>query len=94
MMKTTEILPNGKLLTLPAVVYKAQELGLLIQQTRKRQRLTQRDVAGLAGAGSRFMVELEHGKPTIQLQKALDVLALLGLEVVIRKKGSRNVGES
>lgn len=93
-MKVTEILPSGKFPALPAVVRQAQELGMLIQQTRKRQQLTQRDVAGLAGAGSRFMVELEQGKPTVQLQKALDVLALLGLEVVIRKKGTRNIGES
>jgi hypothetical protein len=35
------------------------------------------------------MVDLEKGKPTIQMQKTLDVLAQLGLEVVIRKKGSQ-----
>ncbi|MFC4278474.1 type II toxin-antitoxin system Y4mF family antitoxin [Achromobacter aloeverae] len=79
--------PNGKLVGLPAVVRRADDLGRLARQARKQQQLTQRDLAGLAGTGPRFMVELEQGKPTVQLQKALDVLALLGLEVVIRPKG-------
>ena len=92
-MKAIENLPTGKSHALPVVVHHMRDLGQLIQQMRKRQRLTQRDIAGLAGAGVRFMVDLEHGKPTVQMQKALDVLALLGLEVVIRKKGSSNTGE-
>ncbi|HVL74977.1 MAG TPA: hypothetical protein VM406_03100 [Noviherbaspirillum sp.] len=50
--------------------------------------MTQFDLASLAGCGNRFLVELEKGKQTVQMQKVLDVLALLGLEVVIRKKGS------
>jgi hypothetical protein len=51
--------------------------------------MTQMDILGLANTGNRFIVELEQGKPTLQLQKVLDVLDLLGLEVTIRKKGSR-----
>ncbi len=62
-------------------------LGKYIRTVRKQQGLTQADIAGLAALGNRFVVDLEKGKPTIQLQKTLDVLALLGLELVIRKKG-------
>jgi HTH-type transcriptional regulator/antitoxin HipB len=62
-------------------------LGKYIRSVRKQQGLTQADIAGLAALGNRFVVDLEKGKPTIQLQKTLDVLALLGLELVIRKKG-------
>lgn len=62
-------------------------LGKYIRAVRKQQGLTQADIAGLAAIGNRFVVDLEKGKPTIQLQKTLDVLALLGLELVIRKKG-------
>ena len=43
-------------------------------------------VAGLGNTGNRFVVELENGKPTVQLQKVLDLLDLLGLEVVVRPK--------
>ncbi|MDB5794513.1 MAG: transcriptional regulator [Noviherbaspirillum sp.] len=77
-----------KNLALPATVQRVEDLGAIIQNVRKEQGMTQIDVAGLAGFGNRFIVELEKGKETIQMQKAMDVLALLGLELVIRKKGS------
>lgn len=62
-----------------------QELGTLIRQVRKAQGMTQEDVSGLAGFGNRFIIDLERGKATVQAQKVLDVLALLGLELVVRK---------
>jgi y4mF family transcriptional regulator len=74
---------------LPATIRTVIDLGELVAAVRKRQGLTQQDVSGVTGLGSRFMVDLEKGKPTIQMQKTLDVLAQLGLEVVIRKKGSQ-----
>ena len=64
-----------------------ENLGTLIQLVRKEQGLTQIDMSGLAHTGNRYIVDLEKGKPTIQMQKALDVLALLGLELIVRKKG-------
>ena len=64
-----------------------EDLGSLIQCVRKEQGLTQIDISGLAHTGNRYIVDLEKGKPTIQMQKALDVLALLGLELIVRKKG-------
>lgn len=72
---------------LPATVRTVTDFGDVVQAVRKQQGLTQVDVSGLAGLGMRFLVDLEKGKQTIQMQKALDVLAQLGLEVVIRKKG-------
>ena len=81
-------LPNGKNFELPTPVSSVAELGALIQKVRKEQGMTQIDVAGLGGLGNRFIVDLEKGKETVQMQKAMDVLALLGLEMVIRKKGS------
>lgn len=62
------------------------QLGALVRSVRKEQGLTQLDVAGLAGMSNRFVIDLERGKTTLQMQKVLDVLSLLGLEVVIRKK--------
>ena len=62
------------------------EFGRLVRKTRKAQGLTQLDVAGLAGLSNRFVIDLERGKETLQLQKVLDVLALLGLELTARSK--------
>ncbi|WP_181869921.1 hypothetical protein [Halomonas sp. DQ26W] len=47
----------------------------------------------LAGTGNRFIVDLERGKPTLQLQKVLDVLDLMGIEVVMRRQGGNRHGE-
>lgn len=67
-------------------VHATANLGDLVREVRKRQGLTQLDVAGLAGLSNRFIIDLERGKETLQMQKAMDVLALLGLELVVRKK--------
>lgn len=40
-------------------------------------------LAGAAGVGVRFLSELERGKTTVQLGKALDVLWALGCSVRI-----------
>ena len=69
-----------------AMLGSTSELGEIVRAVRKAQGLTQLDVAGLAGLSNRFVIDLERGKPTLQLQKVLDVLHLLGLEVAIRKK--------
>ena len=89
-MPTLKKVPIGINLDTPSalsVVRSVAEIGDLIAATRRAQGLTQGDVAGLAGLGNRFLVDLEHGKATIQAQKMLEVLALLGLELVVRKKG-------
>ncbi|WUR15060.1 helix-turn-helix domain-containing protein [[Empedobacter] haloabium] len=62
-----------------------RQLGELVRAARKQQQMTQEDVSGLAGLGNRFIIDLERGKETIQMQKALDVMRLLGLELIVRK---------
>lgn len=64
----------------------AAELGALVRAQRRHLGLKQLDMAGLGNTGNRFIVELENGKPTVQLQKVLDLLDLLGLEVTLRAK--------
>lgn len=66
----------------------SKDLGDVVRAFRTSQSLTQADILGLANTGNRFIVELESGKPTVQLQKVLDVLDVLGLEIVVQKKGS------
>lgn len=55
-----------------------KQIGDLIRKTRKAQHLRQDELAGVASVGIRFIVELEAGKPTIQLEKTLLVLSALG----------------
>ena len=64
----------------------AADLGDIARRQRQLLGLKQVDLAGLAHTGNRFIVDLERGKPTLQLQMALDVLHLLGLEVTVRPR--------
>ena len=70
----------------PDKLTSSAELGKLVRQVRKEQGLTQLDVAGLAGLSNRFIIDLERGKETLQIQKVFDVLALLGVELSARRK--------
>lgn len=62
------------------------QLGKIARAARKKQGLTQLDLAGLAGMSNRFLIDLERGKETLQMQMVLDVLALLGLELIVKEK--------
>ena len=67
----------------------AQELGTLIRSTRERQGLSQKDVAGIGKTGNRVIVDIENGKPTVQFQKILNLLDLLGLQLTVKAKGAQ-----
>ena len=57
-----------------------------IAKLRKSARLTQSELARRAGVGLRFVRDLEQGKPTVRLDKVVQVLDLLGHELRIERK--------
>lgn len=59
----------------------AARFGALIRERREAQRLRQDDVALATGVGRRFIIDLEAGKPTCQLGKALLVAEAVGLRL-------------
>lgn len=65
------------------MIANATELGRAIAVARRELGLTQRDLALAIGAGERFIVELEAGKPTAQLGKALAAAKAVGLRLEI-----------
>jgi y4mF family transcriptional regulator len=65
------------------------QLGQKLRATRKTQGFTQQQLSGLAGLGGRYLSDLENGKPTAQLGKALAVLELLGLDVWLVPRSER-----
>ena len=62
--------------------------GAAVRAARRRQGMTQRELALIAGTGERFVVDLESGKPTAQLGRALAVAAALGLMVSLTDPGA------
>lgn len=59
------------------------QLGEIIRVERKRQGLTQPELALISGSGIRFIVDVEKGKATCQVGKILHLLSCLGLDIDI-----------
>lgn len=59
------------------------DIGQAVRRARKSMGLRQDELAAAAGVGLRFLVELERGKPTVQLGRTLAVLAAVGLDLRI-----------
>ncbi|WP_421932377.1 helix-turn-helix domain-containing protein [Phenylobacterium sp.] len=60
----------------------SQEFGLRLTRARRALGITQRDLALAIGVGERFIVDLERGKPTAQLDKALAAAKAAGMRLV------------
>lgn len=61
-----------------------ERLGAAVRARRRALRLNQAELANLAGVGPAFLYELEHGKPTLRIDKVLAVFTVLGLELHVR----------
>ncbi len=58
-------------------------LAQTVLKRRAELGLSQTDLADLAGTSRRFVHVLEHGKPNLRLDKLLNVLEVLGLDLVV-----------
>jgi HTH-type transcriptional regulator / antitoxin HipB len=67
-----EIIPIGKMMS---AIKTSADFGEQIRLRRKALGITQQQLAARCGVGVRFIVELEGGKPTCQLGKALTAAA-------------------
>ena len=65
---------------------KMSQLARDVRARRKDLGLTQVELADLAGCSPRFVRALEGGKTTVQLDKLLAVLDVLGLELEARRR--------
>lgn len=59
----------------------AEDFGQLIRRRRRALGMTQLDLALTINAGERFIVELERGKSSCQLGKALKAAAAVGVRL-------------
>ena len=66
----------------------AAEIGALVRLARQRLAMNQTDAAACCGVGRRFLVDLEGGKENVQLDKVLQVLDALGIELTIGGSGA------
>ena len=68
-------------------IYEPQDIGVIVRKKRTELGLTQPQLADMCGCGTRFISELENGKPTMQIGKVLETLHVLGLDVAISARG-------
>jgi transcriptional regulator with XRE-family HTH domain len=73
-LSTASVVLNGKV-----PVRTVADLGRLLRQQRQQQKLSIHHAASLSGLSLRFVQDLEAGKRTIQMGRALDYAAKLGV---------------
>ena len=59
----------------------AEDIGRIIKQKRKKDGLTLEETAAVCGVSYAFLSALENGKETVRLNKVLQVLHCLGIEL-------------
>lgn len=62
-------------------------IGSIIRKQRKDKKLTLVELANHCNVGVRFLSELENGKPTIEIGKALKVMQRLNIELTLVPTG-------
>jgi y4mF family transcriptional regulator len=70
------------------VKYTPKDVGKIVRETRKKLGVTQKDLALTSGTGLRFVIDLEKGKETCQIGKALTILYTLGIRLALTPPAS------
>ena len=60
------------------------DIALMARSQRVRLKLRQTDVARAAGVGREWIVDLEHGKPTLEIGRVMKTLDVLGFDFSLR----------
>ncbi len=70
----------------PRLITSAKDLGGQIKTARRTRKLSQEELADLAGVGRRFISELENGKPSLEFDKVILVAKALGIDVMAHRR--------
>ena len=70
-------------------IYDAESFGLALRQRRKEMNYTQREISDLTGFSISFISDLENGKSTAEIGKAIYLANVLGLDIDIKSRGRR-----
>ena len=68
-------------------IFDAADFGNAVKERRKELGYTQKYLSDFTGYSTSFISELENGKPTIELERALRLANLLGLDVLMEVRG-------
>ena len=65
----------------------AASLGNAIRLRRKELKYTQGYISEITGLSVSFLSDLENGKPTAEIGKTIEVINLLGLDILVEARG-------
>lgn len=65
----------------------AASLGNVIRSRRKELKYTQGFISEITGLSVSFISDLENGKPTAEIGKTIEVINLLGLDILVEARG-------
>ena len=65
----------------------SKSFGDAVKNRRKKLGYTQKYISEFMGVSISFLSDLENGKKTIELEKALAVANLLGLDIELNERG-------
>lgn len=64
----------------------ASEFGKAIRKRRKELNYTQRDLSEFTGFSISYLSDLENGKQTTELGKAIYIANLLGIDILLQER--------
>ena len=65
----------------------SKSLGQAIRERRKELNYTQAYLSDFTGLSVTFISDLERGKPTAEIEKAIWLINILGLDLLIERRG-------
>ena len=68
------------------IAYTCEDLGRIVRDRRKREGLTQLQLADFCGLSASFISDVENGKSTAELGKVLFLLHNLGLDLGVSER--------
>ena len=71
------------------VINNAADFGKALKKRRKELGHTQRYISEFTGFSISFISDLENGKSTAELGKAIYLTNMLGLDIIVNARGNR-----
>ena len=65
----------------------SKSLGQAIKARRKELHYTQAALSEFTGLSVTFISDLEHGKPTAEIEKTIRLIHILGMDLWMEKRG-------
>lgn len=65
----------------------AEQIGAIVRRARRNAGISQAELGARIGLRQATVSKLERGEPATQIKTLLDVLAALGLEIIIDSRG-------